>query len=779
MDKSPTVNQLVAFRSSDRDKTVWPNPNDYEIELPKYQHCSSIRLASFECPNLPQMTIEEGVNDLLHVHEGCIIGNTRDYSTAALFDAESSNAYMHENELILSYRDTVNNYYKEHVIAVPSYENAARIVFSSSPTVGSNVTATVTTVAPHGLHATYSGPKVLLVTGPCKDVVLADDSGISSNVSIIDRNSFTVTCTALTTKTEAVATINSTEPSYEALAEVLNLASRAEGVNLFFYYARGHFRIRFDAGILCKDVKLHYSANIHDTSENPRGLGLALGFPEKSLRGISSVSGVSAVVHETTGGLTAAHEVVLPGGFVDIGNCGSLLIERMNTLNLTQGLTLDTNGLQLGITDEIGVTSAVRLPSGKYTLLSFKGALEAALANVVSDTWTLDYYPPIKSWRVTRLSGEEFAFHFGSAAEMEFGWYTSTNAPPNSNAAVLLARMLGFIPNSSNYSTSGVLVSTVKSSIANLIKYPRYSNLNATPDTLVSGYLHTEDTSAYRMQRPNYIVGSRDPSTKRLGIGSRKSPVVKVIVTSVVVQTTSSACVSNSDVGNIVHIILQPSGTYTFPPPISGQVGHFMLLGNGSASGSVKCISTQIISISTSGSAVTLRADASAAQELLGYTGASFPLSDACYLSDLNIPKFSILSQDSSSLTGYRSQSLGERLGLTRDLVDVSAYSEMPSMWSMEHESSLLLDIQAVGCLSDQQPTMLSRVKDTYTSATARIILRTSGILHINSMGNQELSLPNQNISRIRIKILNNDGTPYKTHELNHAISLLINYRRI
>ena len=116
----------------------------------------------------------------------------RDYSTAAFFDAESSNAYMHENELILSYRETANNSYKEHVIAVPSYENAARIIFSSSPTVGSNVTATVTTVAPHGLHATYSGPKVLLVTGPCKDVVLADDSGISSNVSIIDRNSFLI-----------------------------------------------------------------------------------------------------------------------------------------------------------------------------------------------------------------------------------------------------------------------------------------------------------------------------------------------------------------------------------------------------------------------------------------------------------------------------------------------------------------------------------------------------------------------------------------------------------
>ena len=46
MDKSPTVNQLVAFRSSDRDKTVWPNPDDYEIPAKTTRKAATMRFVA-------------------------------------------------------------------------------------------------------------------------------------------------------------------------------------------------------------------------------------------------------------------------------------------------------------------------------------------------------------------------------------------------------------------------------------------------------------------------------------------------------------------------------------------------------------------------------------------------------------------------------------------------------------------------------------------------------------------------------------------------------------
>ena len=43
-------------------------------------------------------------------------------------------------------------------------------------------------------------------------------------------------------------------------------------------------------------------------------------------------------------------------------------------------------------------------------------------------------------------------------------------------------------------------------------------------------------------------------------------------------------------------------------------------------------------------------------------------------------------------------------------------------------------------------------------------------------MGPQEINFSKNNIDKLQIELLNNDGTPYESHQLNHNISLVVTY---
>ena len=227
----------------------------------------------------------------------------------------------------------------------------------------------------------------------------------------------------------------------------------------------------------------------------------------------------------------------------------------------------------------LGITIAIRIPCGKYSILSLTSAVELKLAAATGSTWNLTYDNSTQKFKIT--SSDDFTFHFGASAEINSGWYTSTGAPSNNNATVLMARYLGFVPNCSYYSINKTLESVVKSSFPMYQKYPRYSKLN---DPRVPSMSHTESTSSTRLQKYNYVVGSRDPPTRKIGIGCRHTSCITCSLTNAVLDASSgSSYLDNADAGAMYSITLQSSG-YTFTPPFAQQVGTFVKLSNTSTS---------------------------------------------------------------------------------------------------------------------------------------------------------------------------------------------------
>ena len=68
------------------------------------------------------------------------------------------------------------------------------------------------------------------------------------------------------------------------------------------------------------------------------------------------------------------------------------------------------------------------------------------------------------------------------------------------------------------------------------------------------------------------------------------------------------------------------------------------------------------------------------------------------------------------------------------------------------------------------------QANNNITSCLARIMIRSNGVVHVNSMGPQEINFSKNNIDKLQIELLNNDGTPYESHQLNHNISLVVTY---
>ena len=168
----------------------------------------------------------------------------------------------------------------------------------------------------------------------------------------------------------------------------------------------------------------------------------------------------------------------------------------------------------MGVSNHLGETFAIRIPNGKYTVGCLAGYMEAVLSLTVGGTWIVAYKHDTKLWIFS--SSNNFSFYFTLAAEINSGWSVAANSPKNSNAMQLLSRYFGFFNNSTNYSVNNVLTSVQKSSIPVLMKYPRYSKIN---DNRVLSLLHSETTGVRRNLKNNYVVGAREPSTRKICVG--------------------------------------------------------------------------------------------------------------------------------------------------------------------------------------------------------------------------------------------------------------------
>tara|TARA_B100001113_G_scaffold342009_1_gene327738 strand:- start:111 stop:2402 length:2292 start_codon:yes stop_codon:yes gene_type:complete len=752
------VQTFLSFQSQDRDDHTWPNTNKYQINIPKFHGVTSLKLASFEMASMPQYTIEEDTNDLLYLHDGCIIGCSEDDSVP--LDSNSTLNKLYENQLLVSfYKD---NSYNESTITIPSYDNVSKIEFSTAPSIDSSVQITVNTISPHGLHSNLTGCRVWLTCGPFEDVLVASESGMADHVSIINSTSFSITVTSKTNVFEdTIAILHCEEISFRTLSLLMNSYPLDNSlIKMTTSFSKGCFNFQVASNHALDKVRLNYSGNRFELNGNPRGLGFSIGCPNGYFTSKSTAKTtwvLKAKCPEVT-------ELKFPEGILDISSMGSLLSERLNSLNLTHSVDLGMNAFQFGVTTHLGITIAIRIPCGKYSILSLTSAVELKLAAATGSTWNLTYDNNTQKFKIT--SSDDFTFHFGASAEINSGWYTSTGAPSNNNATVLMARYLGFVPNCSYYSINKTLESVVKSSFPMYQKYPRYSKLN---DPRVPSMSHTESTSSTRLQKYNYVVGSRDPPTRKIGIGCRHTSCITCSLTNAVLDASSgSSYLDNADAGAMYSITLQSSG-YTFTPPFAQQVGTFVKLSNTSTSRSA---TAQVASVGTDSSTITLLVHKDIAEYVFNISSATLPIT-TCNLVNFGIPQFSLLAEDGSK---FRKGSISQRIGLMSDTFDIGGFSELQGSWNVEHPPSLLLKIEAIGSQTTNQPSSMVQANNNITSCLARIMIRSNGVVHVNSMGPQEINFSKNNIDKLQIELLNNDGTPYESHQLNHNISLVVTY---
>ena len=750
-DKTHVLAQtFLNFQSQDRDQKVWPETNKYQIDIPKFNGVTTIKLASFEMPSMPKYTIESEKNDTLHLHEGCIIGCAKDFS--ANLDINSSSLFLYENQLLLAYYE--DNVYFEKIISVPSYDNTCKIDFNSSPSDGSVVRVTVTSVAPHGLHSAYSGV-VWLINGPFENQMISDEAGLRSDVTIIDTNSFSVDVISLTSSSNStICTMHAKEPSFQELAEQITNYCRHLNTNLVCLFKNGVFNFKYVSINPASKVCLYYSYNRADTSGNPRGLGFSIGSPRNLF---TNTNGINWTCESNTPETT---EIKFPAGIIDISTMGNLLGERLNSLNLSYSVPHGSNALHMGVTDYLGSTHAIYIPVGKYSVVSFKSYLEAELASKCGGSWTLTYSD--RTWVID--STADFCLHFSTSAESNSLWSKQSASPSAANSVNILARYLGFVPNCSYYSKNKSLTSVEKSSLAVLMKYPRRSKIN---DNTVVSMIQNENAQSRRNLQNTYIIGSRDPPTRKIGFGCRRNQTLSCSVTASSLYTGSGTdSLSNADTGAVYYLTVQPSSSYNVTPPLFFDVGSFVNISNATRSASV---TGQVVSLGTDAMTATIVLQKDLAVKCFNdLESASYPINVNIF--PFHVPRFSLLGSN-------RKNTIKQRIGLLED-VDISDFQDLSGTWNVDHEPAILLRINAIGAVPNAQATSLIQSSNVVSSCLARISVRSSGVTHVNSMGSQELNFSSQNISKLQVELLNNDGTPYESHKLNHNISLIIQYNQ-
>jgi len=187
---------------------------------------------------------------------------------------------------------------------------------------------------------------------------------------------------------------------------------------------------------------------------------------------------------------------------------------------------------------------------------------------------------------------------------------------------------------------------------------------------------------------------------------------------------------------------------------------------------SSKSGSAQVTSVGTDGSTATVIMHKDVAELVFSFSSATLPIT-TCNLMAFGTPSFSLLSEDGNS---NRKNSIGQRIGLINDLHDIEDFTELQGSWNVEHPPSLLLKIDAVGASCITQPSSIVKANKKITACLARIMIRSNGVVHVNSMGPQELVFARDNVDRLQVELLNNDGSPYESHRLDHNISLIITY---
>lgn len=686
----------------------------------------------------------------------------------------------------IEFRVTEVAYTNGDTLQVGEADGVAGVIFFRSVTLEALEPdeATVTFTAPHGLRSGFSGRDVWLLGGPFpayKVASAAEGRGgiatggvevISSTVLRVSGLKRTAGAAGGPSFPDSVALLHGEPPTVAQLASELTasfaVSTTGDLSSASVSVAGGRVLVTANFVIGVSGVRFVCSARSTDSSGNPRGLGLPLGF---KVSGGASLRASSDRIwtFEVPVGVQPTAVVRAPHGVVDVAGLASGLRERLNSPSTASSVAFGGSALQLGVTDALGQTSAVRLGSGKYTTGTLRTSLESELESAApgGSPWTVSRDEAADKWTLTSGAGD-FTVHFSSYAELTSGWYNGGADVPASpaTATALLARALGFAPGVSYYSRDGILASTEPTSTAALLPaFPRFSRLN---DAAAHAELaQTEDAGAVRVLRNTYNLSTRDPPTRRLGVGAQRPPSIACDASGVAVGAEYAA------------VTLVPAAGQYLPrnPPMFAQPGHFASLHRAGGSG-VEV--GQVLSVSSDASSVVLALHVDAAEALYGpdVAGAAYPVAGFT-LAAFDRPVFSLLSEDRSTASGYRARSLYQRLGLSRDVYGIDGYSEMPSTWNTTSAKSVLLEVEVIGAPKPPTRTLVQQGGST-TSCLARIVVRPQGVFHVNSSATQEIrfSEGRYNVDSLRVRLSNEDGTPFDTLGAEHSLTLSVTHQK-
>lgn len=738
--------QLISVFSGDRDKSRYADTNSYEIDIPALHKCVGMKLASIDMPTIPQYTFQTDVNDQVYFDQGQLVGGM----TTTLVDG--SNVY--ENELRIDMIDSSTNATSLQFY-LPPHDLQGSLYHEDS----SNGLILYCDGA-HGLYNPYNsnayeGPDVWMMCSNQGEFLLADASGLQNNITPLDATRIFIPQASIVNDaadfTVEGAMVHTRPWTVDDVVTMLNSKGKnitTQPVRFETEFASGQYNFTLTHQHVLTSVIAKYSEQ-----SDQRGIGHALGYPAKTFREINGLtSGTQWVSRSRTRPKHFTSR--LPQGIYEISDLGTFMSERMNSVNLATARAYDQNGLQLGVRTHLGEIFAVRVPVGHWSALSFGTYLMNALSTTVTPTatWTFTYDRTTRKWSITNSLGNRFAFIFSYTAESGSAWATS-GAVPSTGAASMthMARVLGFVPNSIVHSNhSGTIESVEASSIMDEIQYPRFDNPNdsiTTPDT---------PTGVYRWPQFSTIISTRDPTTHILGFGTRNPHIVDVSITDSS-NSTMDWVVDNTDTQTITALGFTPTG-YTYAPPLPFQVGQFVELGNTSTDLS---LTGQVIGMDGSASTGVLRVDTSGWATVLD--GSSIPIT-TMIMQPFDPPAMSV----------YRASTAADRIGITDDLELVSGFTEAGSQWNVQHHPEVLVNITPAGHDPHVVDSFVSQKNSQITPAVARVPVRNSGLTHINSLGTHEqhFDVPH-NIERIKVTLLNADGTSYQSHKVEHTLGIV------
>jgi hypothetical protein len=757
-----STTKLVSFYSGDRDVSAWPGCNEYAVSIPSTQHVTSVKLASFEMTSSTDAPIL-GDRDTLHIHEGCIIGSapqsTDDgilYENQLVVTCTHSGAISGNAGVISGNAGVISGNAgasSRATVTIPSYSNKCSYTRSSE-----DDEVLVTCDAPHGLYAGVSA-NVILIHAPFPDddivEIASTIGGLDADVEIVDDVSFTIKH-AFSAEDDPAnlpsrGILHAEEPSFKALADQINKVARRSNVDLRVAYSDGVFNFIVAHGRPCESVSLTCTGGGPSLFEgnNPRGIGFSLGLCT-SVVSTATAPVVSKILksQRNDGRHWALTPDERPLGHISVhvdmdprATQGDVVaLTSVLSRALTYKLNVYNGGIgtdfpfQINVVGETGEMSPVSLSIGRCGVRAMGERIGSMLASTVGGTWLCEHDVQKHVWSFR--SSKKFSFHFDDVE------------------CFRAAEYFGFDPHGVYYSDGDntIVSSSPRNDVQMHSAFPRYSTLNDAVSE------HEENQFEVRELRHEYNVRSLEDG--------------RFVMRAT--RPASMVCSITSGVYN------DADGLYTVTAegsrPVYFQAGQFVhvskpwVLATAMPKESVCC---EVVSVGHGSSSMKLRVHGKLLKTIFGDDEGvvNFPVQCVVYL--IARPKFSILGRGAP-------RSIHEFLGIGSDVDALEVSSVHTGRFDesvIELSPGLLVCIDANGGARQplREETIVTRGGNT-TSCLVRIPSKANRLVHVNTIGLQEIPMGDAHVNSVRVSLKDDRGRLSQKCG-DHMITLLITYK--